>query len=143
MTTRFTLTTASALALALFASVPAMADCRSVMVTEVYGNDGDYDAHARDGAYVGVYARGDRHQVYGTAAGCGSRVVTGSFGYGTRTRFDMRGFDNMVGIETRSGGRINLVGRGDGNEIAMRAANGSTVDAEIYGSGNCFRGWAW
>lgn len=38
--TRTTLTAAATLALALIASAPAMAGCRSTMVTEVYGSGG-------------------------------------------------------------------------------------------------------
>ena len=137
--TRTTLTAAATLALALVASAPAMAGCRSAMVTDVYGDDGYYDTRARDCAYWGVYGRGDDHEVVGSVAGEGTRVVTGSLGGRTRTRLDVRGFDNQIATQTRSGGRIDLFGRGDDNEIVLRAGRGGIVSGSVIGSGNYVR----
>ncbi|CAO4185081.1 hypothetical protein [Methylorubrum aminovorans] len=143
MTTRTLLTAAAGIALALVASAPAMAGCRSVVATEFYGNDSDIDTRARDCAYWGTYGRGDRHGVYGTVAGPGSRAVTGSFGGRTRTRVDMRGFGNQLGTQARSGGRIDAFMRGHRNEMALRAANGSYVGGRVFGTGNVIRAEAW
>ena len=145
MTTRSTLTATAALALALAftASAPAMAGCRSSMTTDVDGDDGVYDTRARDGAEWGVYARDYGHEVTGTVAGCGTRAVSGSLGRRTRTRLDVRGYDNMVGTEARSGGRINTFVRGDENELALRARNGSRINARVIGSGTYVRAEAY
>ena len=143
MTTRFTLTAAVGIALALAASAPAMAGCRSVMATEFYGDDSDIDTRAHDCAYWGVYGRGYGHEVTGTVAGPGSRAATGSFGGRTRTRVDMRGFGNQLGTQARSGGRIDAFMRGDDNEMALRAADGSYISGRVFGSGNRVRGEPW
>ncbi|BDL38621.1 hypothetical protein [Methylorubrum sp. GM97] len=143
MTTRTLLTAATGIALALAASAPAMASCRSIMATEFYGNDSSIDTRARDCAYWGVYGRGDRHGVFGTVTGPGSRVVTGSFGSRTRTHLDSRGFGNQLGTQARSGGRIDAFVRGHHNEMALRATNGSYVGGRVVGSGNRVRAEAW
>jgi hypothetical protein len=145
MTTRSTLTATAALALALAftASAPAMAGCRSVMATELYGDDNDFNTRALAGAQWGAYGRGYGHRASGTVAGCGTRAVSGSLGYGTRTHFDVDGYDNQIGTEVRSGGRIGLSSRGDGNEFALRARNGSRISVHNVGSGNSVRAESW
>ncbi|BDL38617.1 hypothetical protein [Methylorubrum sp. GM97] len=143
MTTRTLLTAAAGIALALVASAPAMADGRSVMATEFHGDGNDIDVCARDGAYLGVYGRGNDHEVTGCVTGDGNRAVTGSFGTRTRSHLDVRGVDNLLGTETRSGGEVDAFVRGDDNEMALRSAEGSYVGSRIVGSGNVIRAEAW
>ncbi|BDL38614.1 hypothetical protein [Methylorubrum sp. GM97] len=139
MTTRTLLTTAAGIALALVASAPAIAGGRSVIATEVYGDDNDIDVCARNGAYWGVYSLGNDHAVTGCVDVDGNQIVTGSLDRGTTTHVDVHGVDNQIGTQARSGGEVDAFVRGHRNEMALRAANGSYVSGRVFGSGNVIR----
>lgn len=140
--TRTTLTAAATLALALIATAPAMAGCRSAMVTEVYGSGGYHDTRAGGGAYWGDYGVGDRQVSTGRVIGCGARVVTANRGYGSRSHVDSLGDGARIISQMRSGAAGRVFNRG-ANEIVVRGANGSRSDVRVVGNGTYVRSEAW
>lgn len=116
--------------------------CSSSLAMDVHGHGQTVDARARDCAQWGIYAAGRGSLIKGIVAGPGTRAVSGSIGARTHTSMDVQGFDNQVGTEARSGGRVDAYAHGDRNEMALRSRNGSTLGVDVEGSDNQVRGEA-
>jgi hypothetical protein len=136
--TRTSLTGAAALALALLASAPAMADCRPAMPTDVRGDHGYYDTRVGNCAYWAIYGRGDRQATTGQVIGYDARVLTANRGYGARSHVDSIGDGARIVTQMRSGATGRVFNRG-ANEIVMRGANGSFSDVRVVGNGTYVR----
>jgi len=138
MSNRTTLTAAAALALALLASAPALAGCRSANPIDVRGNGGHVDTQAGDGAYWGIFGRGDEQEVTGTVAGPCSRAVSVSLGHGAHTRLDSHGIRAQILTQLGSGATARVFNRGS-NDIILRGAKGSITDVQVVGDGTYVR----
>lgn len=139
---RIALTGAAALTLALLASAPALAGCRSVMFTDVQGDYGINDTQAGRCAQWGVYGRGHRQAATGIVTGRGTNVVTGNLGYGSSTHVDSDGIEAQIATQMRSGAKARVFNRGT-NDIIVRGANGSGSDVKVVGNGSYVRSEAW